>query len=216
MTNYFGVPKRVVGLGRVWRGISTHVCSLPSVILIQLVWNTACLIEFPTLQTELWSPPHLSQSSHKGVMWEMPNANDGVSSTFKEWSRLGADAVRSIIEFRLFEFPLAWGFRSLLSPLCSCLSLCNTFPCSLSLKGRGVFTMERSGSLWEGVGVYAVTVGPGNCGSFLFSGSVEVQVWRWSALLLFLFFVIGCMTKMNLSGTAAFIFCSVNSESTDF
>lgn len=146
----------------------------------------------------------------------MHNANDGVSSTFKEWSRLGADAVRSIIEFRLFEFPLAWGFRSLLSPLCSYLSLCNTFPCSLSLKGRGVFTMERSGSLWEGVGVYAVTAGPGNCGSFLFSGSVEVQVWRWSALLLFLFFVIGCMTKMNLSGTGAFIFCAVNSESTDF
>lgn len=126
----------------------------------------------------LISAAPISQSSHKGVMWEMRNANDGVSSTFKGWSRLGADAVRSIIEFCLFEFPLAWGFRSLLSPLCSYLSLCNTFPCSLSLKGREVFSMERSGSLLEGVGVCAVTVGPGNCGSFLFSDSVEVWVLR--------------------------------------
>ncbi len=149
-------------------------------------------------------------------MWEMRNANDGVSSTFKEWSRLGADAVRSIIEFSLFEFPLAWGFRSLQSLLCSYLSLCNTFPCSLSLKGRGVFTVEGSRSLWEGVGVYAVTVGPSNCGSFLFSGSVEVQVWRWSALWLFLFYFISCMTKMDLSGIGALIFCAVNSENSDF
>lgn len=160
--------------------VYVYACVLIAICdhLSRLVQHTACLIDFPTWQTELWSLPHLSRSSHIGVMWDMRNANDGVSSTFKGWSWLGADAVRSVIEFCLFEFPLAWGFRSLLSPLCSYLSLCNTFPCSLSLKGREVFSMERSGSLWEGVGVCAVTVGPGNCGSFLFSDSVEVWVWR--------------------------------------
>lgn len=200
--------------------MSTHVCLLPSVILSQFVQHTACLIEFPTWQTELWSPPHLYRSSHKGVMWEMWNANDGVSSTFKGWSRLGADAVRSIIEFCVFEFPLAWSFRSLLSPLCSYLSLCNTFPCSLSLKGREVFSMEQSGSLWEGVGVCAVTVGPGNRGSFLFSDSVEVWVLRWSALLLLFFCFCFCHWLYDKDGFvwnwSVRFFCAMNLASTEF